>query len=461
MTTIYIYSCDLQPEAVQKGHDRPMLTFISQQIIDGSFLYTYDDEYRMKTKVVPNCAAYTYFYDDLDQLVMTEDGNGFKTFTKYDKLGRPIITGRYKGNSVPTRAGIVFEERSTTESHYYTTNQSFPNDGNIDIYTIIYEASDITNVNYPNYSYVRGLPTSSKVAILNNDGSTPSTYLNATTFYDQFRRVLHSRKENHLGGEDKVWSNYNFVGWLLQTKREHQTDIVGQVTTKTINERWEYDHIGRELICEKGYNERDEVVTKKIGNTTGNNLFGEGYTGLNNTEECCPDLAVYGARGVISGISADAAIPDPTDGAWPKWAVYAVGGAIATGILYYADDGADAVPINIPISKVQDNNKDPHYVYEIKGFSTPNEGVVTMKYGIGRINGSNFRPQTSLAEVQKRFPKYLLSWNIQMVTADKPSAIMGEKYLNGYHFTLYGSLPKASTYPGEKKSKKVFNQFKR
>jgi len=191
------------------------------------------------------------------------------------------------------------------------------------------------------------------------------------------------------------------------------------------------------------------------------NLFGEGYTGLNNTEEYCSDLAVYGARGIISGISADAAIPDPTDGAWPKWAVYAVGGVIATGILYYADDGADAVPINIPISKVQDNNKDPHYVYEIKGFSTPNEGVVTMKYGIGRINGSNFRPQTSLAEVQKRFPKYLLSWNIQMVTADKPSAIMGEKYLNGYHFTLYGSLPKASTYPGEKKSKKVFNQFKR
>ncbi len=131
----------VQPEAAEKGHTTPMLTLISQQIIEGSFLYTYDDEYRMKTKVVPNCAAYTYFYDDLDQLVMTEDGNGFKTFTKYDKLGRPIITGRYKGNSVPTRAGIVFEERSSTAPHYYTTNQSFPSDGNIDIYTVSYHGS--------------------------------------------------------------------------------------------------------------------------------------------------------------------------------------------------------------------------------------------------------------------------------------------------------------------------------
>jgi len=293
----------IQPESAQKGHDTPMLTYMDSQVEDGSFLYTYDSEFRMKTKVVPNCAEYTYFYDDLDQLVMTIDGNSFKTFTKYDRLGRPVLTGRYKGAGTPSTSQVVFEERSSTAPHYYTTNQSFPSDGNIDIYTVTYyddydinndnseevnyEANSITNADYPNYSYVRGMPTSSKVAILKNDATTPTTYLSAYTFYDQFRRVLHSRKENHLGGQDKVWSNYNFVGWLKQTKRIHQTNIVGQVTTKTINERWEYDHIGRELqyyhevesdqaeklICEKTYNERDELVTKKLGNTTGNNFL--------------------------------------------------------------------------------------------------------------------------------------------------------------------------------------------
>jgi len=293
----------IQPEAAQKGHNTPMLTKMDDQIKDGSFLYEYDNEHRMEKKVVPNCAAYTYFYDDLDQLVMTIDGNGFKTFTKYDKLGRPIVTGRYKGTAEPSSAQVVFEERSGTAPHYYTTNQSFPNDGNIDIYTvsyyddydintdnaeeITYESSDVPNTDYLNYPYVRGLPTASKVAILKNDGTAPSAYLNAYTFYDQFRRVIHSRKDNHLNGTDKVWSNYNFAGWLKKIRRIHTTNIVGQVTTKTINERWGHDHIGRELqyyhevigdgaeklVCEKAYNERDELITKKLGNTTGNNFL--------------------------------------------------------------------------------------------------------------------------------------------------------------------------------------------
>ena len=252
---------------------------------------------------MPSCAAYTYYYDDLDQLVLTIDGNDFKTFTKYDKLGRPVITGRYKGNAIPTRSGIVFEEKSSTAPHYYTTNQAFPTDGDIDIYTvnyyddyyinrdnteeIAYEADAITNTNYPNYPFVRGMPTGSKVAILKNDATAPTTYLNAYTFYDKFRRVLHSRKDNHLGGQDKVWSNYNFPGWLKASKRIHNTDIAGQITTKTIKERWEHDPIGRVLeyhheiegdqaekqICENIYNERDELATKKIGNTTGTNFL--------------------------------------------------------------------------------------------------------------------------------------------------------------------------------------------
>ena len=290
----------IQPEAAQKGHDTPMLSYLDAVIQEGSFLYTYDSEHRMKTKVVPGCQAYTYFYDDLDQLVMTKDGNGFKTFTKYDKLGRPIITGKYKGTATPSTSQVVYEERSTTAPHYYSTNQSFPDDGNIDIYSVnYYDDYDINNdnteeitfqtatgYNLDDYEYARGLPTASKVGILKNDGTAPSIYLNAYTFYDQFRRVIHSRKDNHLAGQDKVWSQYNFPGWLLKTRREHNTIINSQPTNKIIQERWEYDDIGREkkyfhqvdseaekLVCEKEYNERDELKTKKIGNTTGSNFL--------------------------------------------------------------------------------------------------------------------------------------------------------------------------------------------
>jgi len=48
-----------------------------------------------------------------------------------------------------------------------------------------------------------------------------------------------------------------------------------------------------------------------------------------------------------------------------------------------------------------------------------------------------------------------------MVTPDKESALLGEKYLNGYHISIYGSLPRASKYPGRKKSEKIFENFKK
>jgi len=305
--TYFLYNDDnlleqiIQPEAAQKGHDTPMLTNLNQQIEDGSFLYTYDTQLRLKTKVVPNCAAYTYHYDDLDRLIMTEDGNGFKTFTKYDKLGRVVMNGRYKGSAEPSTSQVVFEERSNTAPHYYTTNQSFPNDGNIDIYVVNYydnydvDFNNSEDVVYESegsgqydqdYPFVRGLSVGSKVGILNNDNSAPSIYLTAYSFYDKFRRLVHSRKENHLNGEDKAWNKFNFVGWKLRSKRVHNTDIAGQVTTKTINERSVFDHIGRELqyyhqvdneaeqlVSEMVYNERDELESKKLGNTTGNNFL--------------------------------------------------------------------------------------------------------------------------------------------------------------------------------------------
>ena len=287
----------IQPEAAEKGHANSNFYKFHTTIRDGSFLYTYDDEYRMKTKVIPGCQAYTYTYDDLDQLILTEDGNGFKTFTKYDKLGRPIMTGRYTGNATPTGNEKVYEERSNTGPHYYTTNQSFPTNG-IEIYSVnYYDDYDINRdyteeINYEtttssgydinDFDFVRGLPTASKVGILKNSGATPTQFLNSFSFYDQFRRVIHSRKDIHIGGTDKVWSKYNFPGWLLGTHRVHESSA----TNKTIDERWTYDHVGREkqyyhqvtgeaeqLVCEKTYNERDEVSVKKLGRTIGSNFL--------------------------------------------------------------------------------------------------------------------------------------------------------------------------------------------
>lgn len=294
----------IQPEAAEKGHTTPMLTYLDAVIKDGSFLYTYDSEYRMKTKVVPGCQAYTYYYNDLDQLVMTKNGNGFKTFTKYDRLGRPIITGRYTGTGTPNASGLVFEERSNSSPHYYTTNQSFPIDGAIDIYTvsyydnydfnndnsddISYQSTSVGNYANTDYPFVRGKSTGSKVAILKNDGASPDTYLNGSVFYDKFNRTIQSKSDNHLAGTDISWMEYNFPGWLMNSRREHTTTTNNQPNSVITNEQYTYDDIGRQLtyhhqlgdnvndkqlVCAMSYNERGELFQKKIGNTSGSNYL--------------------------------------------------------------------------------------------------------------------------------------------------------------------------------------------
>jgi hypothetical protein len=121
------------------------------------------------------------FGDKLDRVVMVKDGKGLKTFTKYDALGRVIMTGKYYGTDEPGTDMNTFEIPSSAAPHYYTTDQSFPDDGLIDVLTVNYYddydlSEDGTNdavyhtppgvvsSYYPdtNYDFVHGKATASK-----------------------------------------------------------------------------------------------------------------------------------------------------------------------------------------------------------------------------------------------------------------------------------------------------------
>ncbi|MEN0049551.1 MAG: RHS repeat-associated core domain-containing protein [Bacteroidota bacterium] len=123
---------------------------------------------------------------------------------------------------------------------------------------------------------MRGKATGGTVAILNAD--TPTKTLWSYVFYDKFCRVIQTRSDHHLEGEDIIWSDYNYPGWLLKTRREHTVIVAGNNQAVTIQERYDYDHIGRllrtyhqinnedeQLICENSYNERDELQQKRLG----------------------------------------------------------------------------------------------------------------------------------------------------------------------------------------------------
>ncbi|MEL6943898.1 MAG: DUF6443 domain-containing protein, partial [Bacteroidota bacterium] len=255
----------VQPEGAELAHNNPMLTFASQSIKDHSFSYTYDEEFRLATKRIPGTTEdYIYHYDQLDRVVLTEDPNGFKTFIKYDILGRPIMSGRYTGNQEPNGQS-TFEVVDATEPHLYTMDNAFPEDEqNIEVYTVnYYDDYNLDNdnsafddeVSYQapasvvsdhydanNFPFVQGKITGSKTAILQEDGSAPTEYLETYTFYDKFGRIIQTQVDNHLDGKDITWHQYNYPGWLLRMRREHSATIDGQAQSIIINQRFTYDH---------------------------------------------------------------------------------------------------------------------------------------------------------------------------------------------------------------------------
>src|SRR5690606_2330661 len=130
-----------------------------------AFQYKYDERKRMIAKKVPGADWVYMVYDTRDRVVLTQDGNQRAkrnnncealaewTFTKYDALNRPVLTGVYRSNS--TRETLqndvngfyqnengdplnpMFEVRGTVVHGY--TNQSFPSVGNSDdYYTVTY-----------------------------------------------------------------------------------------------------------------------------------------------------------------------------------------------------------------------------------------------------------------------------------------------------------------------------------
>ena len=90
----------LPPEAV-KAIEANNNT-LDQTILDQwCFQYKYDSRQRIIEKKVPGSAWEWMVYDQLDRLILSQDGNqrvnGTWSFIKYDGLNRPIMTGLWDG----------------------------------------------------------------------------------------------------------------------------------------------------------------------------------------------------------------------------------------------------------------------------------------------------------------------------------------------------------------------------
>ncbi|WP_316834923.1 DUF6443 domain-containing protein [Pedobacter nutrimenti] len=275
------------------------------------YAYHYDGRQRLIEKKIPGKGWEEMVYDKLDRLVLSRDAVQAAAnkwlFTKYDTLGRAIITGimssvgtRISWQTLFNAASKNCELRDSTNTNVTGTgytNVALPAHANVlSYYTLNY---------YDDYAFyrntfggptgtqstgiaVKSLLTGSKVNIL---GTT--TMLLTTNYYDSFGRVIQTKSTNHLGGTDVTDLAYNFPGQITSNTRTH---TVGSTVT-TIYTAYDYDHMGRKtktyekigtlaspqvVLSELVYNEVGQVTTKKRNNGSNTNLLGYNERGWLN-----------------------------------------------------------------------------------------------------------------------------------------------------------------------------------
>ncbi|WP_182922499.1 DUF6443 domain-containing protein [Pedobacter planticolens] len=238
--------------------------------------YHYDGRKRLIEKKVPGKGWEYMVYNKLDQLVLSQDSvqrtNNQWLFTKYDALGRVVMTGLY------TNAGtwasvqalvdahvVLWEERDNLGTTYGSgyTNLAFPVSIAYFHSLSYYDDYDFfaNTFGQPNgttqvtAARTMGLPTGTRTTVLGT-----GTMLLTVNYYDKDGRVVTTKGENHLGGTDVVDNSYNFAGELTASTRTHTANS----TTTTIANSFSYDHMGRKIGTKENINSQGEITLNKL-----------------------------------------------------------------------------------------------------------------------------------------------------------------------------------------------------
>jgi RHS repeat-associated protein len=229
-----------------------------------AYVYKYDNRGNNIIKRLPGCDYIYMVYDQTNRLTLSQDGNQRTkdkwVLTVYDILGRVIYTAltTFKGQLnalIEEYAGEVNVENYVGFDGYDDTGYPF------------YTAFDkILTVNYyDNYAFIDLLADENIIATLNYSENTgygtqfpnstglltgtrtytldeTNSYTTTTLYYDDHGRVIQKRSSNDLGGYDIECNQYNFIGEVLNTKKEHS--VSGQTTIAELY-AYTYDNAGR------------------------------------------------------------------------------------------------------------------------------------------------------------------------------------------------------------------------
>jgi RHS repeat-associated protein len=315
LNTYYIYdNLDniryvLQPDAVQLllNANTWNLSSIPNLLTGLCFYYEYDQRNRVILKQVPGVSPVYMVYDNLDRMVMTQDGNlraaGQWQVTVFENnLDRPVQTGlltdgtafgtelanAYVSTSYPSTAANY---QQSTQTYYdnYTWQSGTPLSGGFDgSQSSAAGFMAASNSSYPYAQSVTQTPYTTMGMVTGKQSRVlgTSNYLYATNYYDDHDRVIQTQSTNITGGTDETTTQYAFDGKELVTQTKDVKNG-SNVQTNTVQSQFTYDAAGRmtgttksfsgavgtvtKVLANKVYNELGELQTKILGPTSGLN----------------------------------------------------------------------------------------------------------------------------------------------------------------------------------------------
>ena len=275
------------------------VTFLETDPIFTNFIYGYhyDARNRLIERIIPgkNNNWEYQVYNTLDQVIATQDGNqrvnNQWTFTKYDAIGRMVLTGIW--SSATTRPalqtlinGLTTPLWESRPNGGYPTNTAWPTS-----YLSTLAVNYYDNYTFPDlpskYNYIssasnmtKGLLTGKKISVLNS-----SAVLYDINYYDDLGRVVKMYDQHYLGGTtgvadvrnfDAITNTIDFVNNISISARQHYNTI-NTSAVLTVTDMFTFDHKSRKtqtkeqintgtpiILAQYGYNEVGQAIIKKL-----------------------------------------------------------------------------------------------------------------------------------------------------------------------------------------------------
>ena len=275
----------------------------------------------MVSQQVPGADPVHMVYDAGDRLVLTQDGNQRKknqwTFTKYDQLNRPIITGLLTNTALLSREQMqrIYGVRHMTERYSslsYATHpgqfgysgDAYPNltNENVEVLTVTFydDYRFITDLGLVSYTFrdmvdygdyprnyfrrVQGQVTGQFIRFKAPDSYSKARMIHEVYYYDDEYRLIQSIEEVPFSGVNIYTTQYDFAGRMTNTIQWHYG--FGKYLGFWVKNRYMYDHAGRVknvyhqiqdeaevLLTSNEYNEIGELVEENLHQSADGNDY--------------------------------------------------------------------------------------------------------------------------------------------------------------------------------------------